>query len=140
VSKLNWAAVWKSALSISLFLVPLGILQTVLIHGKTISKGSGVNLVIFGVFLFLTAVAGFGAARQVDHDLAQHGAAAGAAAYVIVQGIGFIHHLILGDHQDVFGYVYLALLSATCGMLGAMLERRQRRMTAIRNDINRNAH
>ena len=39
--------------------------------------------------------------------------------------------------QSPLSFIYLALLTATCGMLGAMLERRQRRLNAIRSDIDR---
>jgi len=134
--KLDWSAIWKSALSICVFLLPVGIAQVVLVHDKTIDKGSAVNLLLFAAILFLTAVAGFGAARLVDHDLAQHGAAAGALAYVLVQGAGVIHHLIVGESlQSPISFIYLGLLSSTCGMLGAMLERRQRRLSALRHHV-----
>jgi hypothetical protein len=133
--KLDWTAIWKSALSISVFLLPLGIAQVILVHNKTIDKNSAVNLLIFGAILFLTAVAGFGAARLVDRDLAQHGAAAGALAYALVQGAGVIHHLIVGESLNPLSYIYLGLLSSTCGMLGGMLERRQRRLSALRDHV-----
>jgi hypothetical protein len=138
MKKLNWTAIWKSALSISVFLLPLGIAQSILVHDHTIDKGSAVNLLIFGAILFLTAVTGFGAARLVDYDLAQHGAAAGALAYALVQGAGVIHHVIVGESLNPISYVYLGLMSATCGMLGAMLERRQRRLSALRDHVESN--
>jgi hypothetical protein len=133
--KLDWLAICKSAASVSLFLLPLGILQDVLVHNKTIDKNSAVNLLIFGAILFLTAGAGFGAARLVDRDLAQHGAAAGLVAYAIVQGAGVVHHLIVAESLNPLSYIYLGLLSSTCGMLGGMLERRQRRLSALRDDV-----
>ncbi len=137
VRRLDWSAVWRPALSVCVFLLPVGILQTVLVHDKSIAKGGGVNLLLFGVILFLTAVAGFGAGRLTSYDLAKHGAAAGALAYAIVQGVGIIHHVIIGESLDPVGYVYLGLLSATCGMLGAMLERRQRRLEQLRHEAGR---
>jgi hypothetical protein len=136
MKKLNWVAIWKPALSISVFLLPIGILQQVLVDDHKIGKSSGAALLFFAVILFLAAVCGFGAARLVDHDLAQHGAAAGALAYVIVQGIGVIRHLIINKPlQSPVSFVYLALLTSTCGMLGAMLERRQRRLSALRDHV-----
>jgi hypothetical protein len=135
MKKLNWTAIWKPAVSISVFLLPIGIIQQVLVDDHKIGKSSAAALLFFAAILFLAAVCGFGSARLVDHDLAQHGAASAGLAYVIVQGVGVIRHLIIDKPlQSPISFVYLALLTSTCGMLGAMLERRQRRLSALRDD------
>lgn len=91
-------------------------------------------MLFVALYLFLAACSGFAAARLAPDKLLQHGAATAGLAYCIVQGIGVIRHLIVGEAVGSFiGFAYLALLMATCGMLGAMLERRQRRLHALRD-------
>ena len=92
-------------------------------------------MLFVAVFLFLAAACGYAAARLASDQLLQHGAAAAAIAYAIVQGIGIIRHLIVGREvlTQLLSYVFLALLMATCGMLGAMLERRTRRLDSLRS-------
>ena len=53
-----------------------------------------------------------------------HAAGAAAAAYVIAQGLGVVLRLARGDELSWVGYPFLALLMATCGMLGGMFARR----------------
>ena len=132
--RLHWGAIWRPALSVSVFLLPLGILQQVWVDDGTIGRNSSASLLFGAVFLFLAAVCGFGAARLAPDRLLEHGAAAAALAYAIVQGIGIVRHLITGRPvvSHLPSYVSLALLMATCGMLGAMLERRARRLESLR--------
>jgi hypothetical protein len=130
----EWAAIWRPALSVSVFLLPLGILQQVLVDGGTIERNGSASLLFVALFLFLAAVCGFGAARLAHHRLLPHGAAAAGLAYVIVQGVGIVRHLIVGEAPvSPVTFAYLALLMATCGMLGAMVERRGRRLDALRS-------
>ena len=133
-SRLEWGAIWRPALSISVFLLPLGILQQVLVDDGSIDRNGSVSLLFVAVFLFLAAVCGYGAARLASDRLLEHGAAAAGLAYVIVQGVGIIRHLVTGeDLISPLSFIYLALLMATCGMLGAMLERRARRLESLRS-------
>ena len=132
--RLEWAAIWKPALSMSVFLLPLGILQQVLVDDDTIDGGGSASLLFFALFLFLAAVCGFGAARLASARLLEHGAAAAALAYAIVQVVGIVRRLAVGDDiASPIGYAFLAISMATCGMLGAMLERRARRLEALRS-------
>ena len=127
--RLQWGAIWRPALSISVFLLPLGITQQVLVANGTIARNSDVSFVFYFGYLFLGAVAGFGAARLADDRLLAHGAASAALAYALVQGVGIVRHAFAGGRQvNPIAFVYLALLMGTCGMLGAMLERRSRFM------------
>jgi hypothetical protein len=129
----EWPAIWKPALSVSVFLLPLGLLQQWLVDSDRIERNGSASLLFVALFLFLAAVCGFGAARLATHRLLPHGAAAAGLAYVIVQGVGIVRHLIVGeDLISPLTFAYLALLMATCGMLGAMLERRGRRLESLR--------
>ena len=131
---LRWSAIWRPALSISVFLLPLALWQQWLIDRGTIERGGSESMLFVALYLFLAAATGFAAARMATARLLQHGAAAAALAYCIVQGIGVVRHLISGEATGSFiGFAYLALLMATCGMLGAMLERRMRRLHALRD-------
>jgi hypothetical protein len=118
--ELSWPAIWRAGVSVAVFLLPIAIVME-------ITRPKGVGLLLgFLLILFLAAVAGFGAAKLApDHPL-PNGAAAAALGYAIVQGIGIVHHLVSGGGVSPISYVYLALLMASCGMLGAMLERRTR--------------
>jgi hypothetical protein len=135
LKRLEWGAIWRPALSISVFLLPLGILQQWLVDDGRIDESGSVSLLFVAVILFLAAVCGYGAARLATGLLLEHGAAAAGLAYVIVQGVGIVRRVIVGEDviSHLPSYVYLALLMATCGMLGAMLERRQRRLESLRS-------
>jgi hypothetical protein len=124
---LRWAAIWRAAVSVSVFLLPIGILQRVWVDNGTIEKDSPASFGIFAIILVLGAVAGFGAAKLAQQRPIPNGAAAAALAYLIVQGAGLVRRLFSGGSlPSPVSIVYLALLMATCGMLGAVLERRTR--------------
>jgi putative membrane protein (TIGR04086 family) len=115
---LDWPSVWRPAVSIALALLPIAITQA------TLSPRGVVNGLLFGLILFLCAAAGFGAARLAPDRPLPHGAAAGALAYGLVQAVGVVLRVARGEDLAPVAYLYLALLCATCGMLGAMLGRR----------------
>jgi hypothetical protein len=127
VRALRWDAIWRAAVSVSVFLLPIGIVQRVLVDNDTIEAGSAASFGFFGVILLLGAIAGFGAAKLARERPVPNGAAAAALAYLIVQGAGLIRRAVTGGSlPSPLSVVYLALLMATCGMLGAALERRSR--------------
>ena len=122
---LRWSAIWRAAGAMAIFLVPVGLLQA--------SQEGAAALILTGVILFLGMVAGFGAAKLAWERPIPNGAAAGALAYLFVQGAGFIRRAVADeDLPSIVSVIYLALLMATCGMVGAALERRTRalRVTA----------
>ena len=134
MSQLRWDAIWRAAISVSLFLIPIGILQRVLIDNGTIDKGGPAALIGSALILTLGAVAGFGAAKLARSHVLPNGAAAAALAYLIAQAAGILRRAIMGGTiPSIVTIAYLALLMATCGMLGAALERRSR---ALREPVN----
>lgn len=122
MDRLRWTAIWQPALSVALFLLPVAIVME-----AVRPSGAVLGLCFVGI-LFLAATAGFGAAKLAPERPLPNGAAAAALSYAIVQSIGIVSHLVSGEGSAFLTYVYLALLMATCGMLGAMLERRTRVM------------
>ena len=54
-------------------------------------------------------------------------AAAGATAYLVVQAIGVVRRLISDEPISWLAYPFLALLMATCGLLGGIYAGRMTR-------------
>lgn len=80
---------------------------------------------------FLVILVGFGAGgwvaarRQPAAPLA-HGAAAAFLAWAIVQGVGIVRRLVIGDSLDWLSFVFAALLAASTGAVGGLLADRYR--------------
>ena len=117
---LKWSAIWRAGLSASFLLLPVAILQQVLRP-----SGSG-QFLFYLLYLVLAAVAGFGGAKLAQERPIPNGAAAAALGYLVVQAVGVLRRLFDSDPIRPLAYISLALLMATCGMFGAMLERRSR--------------
>ena len=79
-----------------------------------------VRFLFFGVIIFGFLTAGFGAGRQERSTPMIHGALAGGATYATVQLVGAILRLARGDSVNPFAYLFLALMAATAGVLGAL--------------------
>jgi putative membrane protein (TIGR04086 family) len=122
VEGLRWEAIWRAGLSMAFLLLPIGIVM------EALELSDAAALPFFLVIMVIAAVGGFGAAKLAPERPLPNGAAAAAFGYAIVQGIGVVRHLIAGEDSSFVTYAFLALLMATCGMLGAMLERRTRVM------------
>jgi len=119
---LRWSAIWRAGLSASCFLLPLAIIQQVV-------RPKGAALFLFYLlYLLFAAVAGFGGAKLAHERPLPNGAAAAAFGYVVVQLVGVIRRVTGGEPIRPISYISLALLMATCGMFGAMLERRSRNL------------
>ncbi len=135
MNELRWPAIWRAAVSVSIFVIPIGVLQRVLVDRKTIERGSSAIYLITFVILVLGMVAGFGAAKLARTHVLPNGAAAGALTYLIAEVASLVRAAVFGGTSQPFiGVIYLALLMATCGMFGAGLERRSR---ALREEVPR---
>ena len=92
-----------------------------------IAKGGPLNLLIFLAILFCGCLAGFAAGKLTAVLPLQHGAAAAATMYLAIQLAGALRRVVSGDDlSNPLGWVFLALLLATCGMAGAALEQRSK--------------
>jgi len=117
----------------SLFLIPIGILQRVLIDNATIEPGGSAVLAITGIILVLGAVCGFGAAKLAQDLPLQNGAASAALAYLLASFAALLRSIIFGGTTpSVVGAAFAMMMMATFGMFGAMLERRSR---PLRQDV-----
>ena len=72
---------------------------------------------IVGSFL----VGGFVAARSQPHAPLAHGALAALVAFVVVQGVGVIRHLVAGEDVKWFSIVFAALLASSTGTVGGIV-------------------
>ena len=75
---------------------------------------------------------GWVAAKAAGDRIILHGALAALFAFVLVQAIGVVLRLARGDAVHPVAIVFTALLSTSCGMIGAELgyRREQRQPTS----------
>lgn len=106
--------------------VPPAVGSTLLAGGD---DGDGASPLVY-VFLLVILVgfgaAGFRAASQPEAAAApvQHGALAGAAAFVAVQAVGAVLVLARGDSLAPLSMVASLLLAASCGAVGGLVASR----------------
>ncbi len=113
---IDWKTVASSTLAGLMVVVPATIVVQFLpddIHGS-------VRFLFFGVIIFGFLAAGYGAGRQERSTPMIHGALAGGATYACVQLVGLVLRLARGETVNPFAYLFLALLAATTGVLGAL--------------------
>jgi len=132
VNELRWPAIWRAAVSVSIFLIPIGVLQRVLVDRETGGKATaGIYVITFVIFV-LGMVAGFGAAKLAREHVLPNGAAAGALAYLIAAFAALVRVAVFGGGGlSVVGVAFSAITMATCGMFGAGLERRSRALREV---------
>jgi putative membrane protein (TIGR04086 family) len=80
------------------------------------------------LLLFSFALGGYAAGREAKDLPAKHAAAAGAAAFVVIQLLGSLARLSRGDSVSVPRIVLTALLAMCVAVLGGLLAGRTRRM------------
>lgn len=117
-------AFWRGIVTTLVVTLPAGILNQILVDSGDIETDSPLAMIFWLLILLGGAAGGWAVIRLAP--TARLGLAAGAAAvaYVITQSFGVIKRLIEGEHISWLAYPFLALLMATCGMLGGMFARR----------------
>ncbi len=120
-------AYWRGTVTALVVALPAGVMNQVLVSGGDIEAGSPWAM-LFWVLIMFGAAGGGWAVRRLSPDahLAWAGGA-GATAYAIVQSIGVVRRLIIGDDISWIAYPFLALLMATCAILGALYAGRMTR-------------
>lgn len=99
--------------------VALAVVVPAAVAGQASADGSLLrSLSLLGVLAGLAA-GGFQAGRAAGDGRLPAGAAAGAAAYLVVQGVGVLLRIGRGEAVAWLGIPFLAALSASVGMLGA---------------------
>jgi hypothetical protein len=115
-------AMLRGAVSAVLLVLPAGIINQIVVDGD-----DGIPPIVFvlwAVILLGGAAGGWATVRLSPQAPLPYAAGAAALAYGIVQGIGVARRLITGGDISWLAYPFLAMLMATCGMLGGMFARR----------------
>lgn len=115
---------WRGAVTALVVALPAGILNQLLVDSGDVEKTSPVTYLFVLLILFGGAAGGWAVIRLAPTARLAYAAGAAALAYVLVQGIGVLIRLVSGDTISWLSYPFLALLMATCGMLGGMFARR----------------
>ena len=117
---LDLAAVGRGALAGAVIVIPAGVAQTF-----TADDSSLRGLLLVAILVGL-GWAGAVAGRATEAEPLKHGALAAAVTYLVVQGAGSLVRVARGETVHPLTIVFMALLSACCGLLGAELGRRRR--------------
>lgn len=121
-------ATWWGTATALVVALPVAVLNQVVISGGDLAESSPLVLVFWLLILFGAAAGGWGVIRLCPDAGLAHAAAAGALAYLVVQAIGVVSRTIRDEPLSWLAYPLLALLMATCSMLGGMFGRRWNRM------------
>lgn len=117
-------AFWRGVVTTLVVALPAGVLNQVLVDSGEIEASSPLAMIFWLLILLGGAAGGWAVVRLAPRAQLLHAAGAAAVAYAITQSIGVVKRLIQGDHISWLAYPFLALLMATCGMLGGMFARR----------------
>ena len=126
MGSLDWRVVSAGALLAALIAVPAAL----------ISRGSGVDEdspwmpLFFGIVLIGFALGGALAARAATHLPLTHAAAGAFMAFAVVQVVGIIRRLIVGDDINLASIVFAGLLSLSAGMVGGLIALRVKQRQA----------
>jgi hypothetical protein len=112
----------QGALSAVVVVLPAGIINQLVVGGDTGTPP--IAFVLWAVILLGGAAGGWATIRLSPAAPLPYAAGAAALAYATVQTIGVIRRLIVGGDISWVAYPFLALLMATCGMLGGLFARR----------------
>lgn len=120
-------ALWRGVVTALVLVLPAGVLNQLLINSGDI-EASSPFAILFWILILLGGAAGGWAVIRLSPDAPlSYPAGAAALAYGIVQAIGVLRRLVADETISWLGYPLLALLMATCGMLGGMFARRWQR-------------
>lgn len=130
--RLEHRSVLTGALVTIVLAVPPAVIGLLLSDDDSLEGSSWVPF----LFLWITVaffVGGLVAARAQPHAPLAHGAAAALLAYLLVQGVGVVRHLISGDDLSWLSIAFAATLSASFGTVGGIVANwlRARRSSAV---------
>jgi hypothetical protein len=120
-------AYWRGTITALVVALPVGILNQVLVAGGDVDEGSPVVILFWILIMFGGAAGGWAVRRLSPSSSLAWAAGAAATAYGLVQAIGVVRRLIDGDSISWIAYPFLALLMATCGLLGGLYAGRMAR-------------
>ena len=120
-------AYWRGTITALVVALPAGIMNQALVSGGDIEAGSPWAILFWILIMFGAAGGGWAVRRLSPQSHLAWAAGAAATAYAIVQAIGVVRRLIIGESISWLAYPFLALLMATCGVLGAIYAGRMTR-------------
>jgi putative membrane protein (TIGR04086 family) len=100
--------------------VPPAVLGVVLSEDDSM-EGSPWVPVLFAWIVASFLVGGFIAARAQPHAPLAHGALAALLAFVLVQGVGVIRHLVTGEDVKWVSIAFAMLLASSTGTVGGIV-------------------
>jgi hypothetical protein len=124
-------ALWRGTITALVVVLPAGVLNQVLVNSGDLEAASPFTFVLWILILLGGASGGWAVVRLSPAAPLAWAAGAAALAYGIVQAIGVVRRLLADEPIGWLGYPLLALLMATCGMLGGMLARRWQRQPGV---------
>lgn len=121
-------AIGRGAIVTAVLCGPLAIINSLAQSGRD-SPSSSVGALFSLLILMSAAAGGWVAGRRAPGRALPNGAAAAALGYLVVQAVGLVVAATTGgiDGLALLGIVYLSLLMATCGMIGAAIANRAHR-------------
>lgn len=126
MSRLDGRAVLLGAAVALVVAVPPAVIAQVRADRDTLEASSWV-LVLFALILIAFVAGGWVAARQGPAQALANGAVAALVAFAVVQGYGVARRLADGDDVRWLAILFNALLTASCGTVGAVLASRRGR-------------
>lgn len=117
-------AFWRGVVTTLVVTLPAGILNQLLVDSGEIEASSPLAMIFWLLILLGGGAGGWAVVRLAPRAKLSHAAGAAALAYALTQSFGVVKRLIEGEHISWLAYPFLALLMATCGMLGGAFARR----------------
>jgi putative membrane protein (TIGR04086 family) len=93
----------------------------VLLSDDDSMEGSPWVPVLFAWIVASFLVGGFLAARSQPHAPLAHGSLAALLAFILVQGVGVIRHLVTGEDVKWVSIAFAALLASSTGTVGGIV-------------------
>ena len=117
-------AMVRGTVSALVVVAPAAVFNQMLIDSESSEPTSPVAFLFWALILLGGAAGGWATIRLSPDASLSWAAGSAALAYAIVQAVGVILRLVDGDSISWAAYPFLALLMATCGMLGGLFARR----------------
>lgn len=127
-------AFWRGTVTALVVALPAGIFNQLLVSSGDVGGGSPWAIFFWILILFGGAAGGWAVIRLAPSASRAHAAGAAALAYVVVQSLGVVRRLVAGEDISWLAFPFLALLMATCGMLGGMFAGRTVRRYGASDD------
>lgn len=121
----QWLVIARGAATGLIIAAPAAFMNVVLAN-QTPKPQAGINISFLVVFVGFV-LAGWMAGREAPAQAAKHGALAAVGAFVLVEAIVILGRPDRGAGAVIFGFVFIGLLAACLGTIGASIGSRKRK-------------